>query len=90
MSLAEGVIDLPLERARLEQDIRDLQTNASQQSQISAANAANIATMSASISAMQIIVRDLNNTVQKAKGALIVIGVISSALGAVAGWFSHK
>ena len=35
-------------------------------------------------------VRELNDTVQKAKGALVVISVVASCMGAVASWFSHK
>ena len=84
------VINMPETRARLEQDIRDLQDNAHEQGRLVAANAANILAMSNSITQLSAVVRDLNNTVQKAKGAILVIGVISGALGSIAGWFSHK
>lgn len=86
MSFTEGKPPVP-ERTRLELDIRDLQNNAMQQAETAAAQGANLVTMAKAIERLSETVDHLNDTVQKAKGALIVIGVISGAIGTVVGFF---
>jgi methyl-accepting chemotaxis protein len=86
MSFTEGKPPVP-ERMRLEQDIRDLQNNALQQAETAAAQGANLVTMAKAIDRLNEAVDHLNDTVQKAKGALLVIGVISGAIGSIIGFF---
>lgn len=81
---------MPETRARLEQDIRDLQGTATQQAALLATQGANIVAMTQSITQLSAIVRDLNNTMQKAKGAIIVVGAISGIAGTLFGWLTHK